>query len=69
MSNCGSHCAAQDIPSPARLSGIYFKGGQIVHKGDLLFVIDPRPYEIKLTQTQAALETANAIRTPQEIGI
>src|SRR5258705_10141257 len=42
------------------LSEIHFKDGQIVHKGDLLFVIDPRPYEIKLAQAQAALESANA---------
>src|SRR6202022_3738007 len=26
------------------LTDIHFKDGQIVHKGDLLFVIDPRPY-------------------------
>src|SRR5436305_8940890 len=42
------------------LTEIHFKDGQIVHKGDLLFVIDPRPYEIKLAQAQAALESANA---------
>src|SRR5262249_9531474 len=27
------------------LTEIHFTDGQIVHKGDLLFVIDPRPYE------------------------
>ena len=32
------------------LTEIHFKDGDIVHKGDLLFVIDPRPYEIKLEQ-------------------
>ena len=42
------------------LVGIHFKDGQIVHKGDLLFTIDPRPYEIKLAQANAALETAKA---------
>ncbi len=42
------------------LTEIHFKDGQIVHKGDLLFVIDPRPYEIKLEQAQAALQTATA---------
>jgi RND family efflux transporter MFP subunit len=42
------------------LTEIHFKDGQIVHKGDLLFVIDPRPYEIKLAQAQAALQTAAA---------
>jgi len=42
------------------LTEIHFKDGQIVHKGDLLFVIDPRPYEIKLAQAKAALQTATA---------
>jgi multidrug efflux system membrane fusion protein len=42
------------------LTEIHFKDGQIVHKGDLLFVIDPRPYEIKLEQAKAALQTAAA---------
>lgn len=42
------------------LTEIHFKDGDIVHKGDLLFVIDPRPYEIKLAQAKAALDTANA---------
>jgi len=42
------------------LTEIHFQDGQIVHKGDLLFVIDPRPYEIKLEQAKAALQTANA---------
>ncbi len=42
------------------LTEIHFRDGQIVHKGDLLFVIDPRPYEIKLEQAKAALQTATA---------
>ena len=42
------------------LTEIHFKDGQIVRKGDLLFVVDPRPYEIRLAQAQAALQTATA---------
>jgi membrane fusion protein, multidrug efflux system len=42
------------------LTGIYFKDGGIVQKGDLLFTIDPRPYEIRLAQARAQLETATA---------
>lgn len=42
------------------LSEIHFKDGQFVKKGDLLFVIDPRPYEIKLQQAKAELMTAKA---------
>lgn len=42
------------------LTEIHFKDGQIVHKGDLLFVIDPRPYEVKLAQANAQLVTAQS---------
>jgi multidrug efflux system membrane fusion protein len=42
------------------LTGIHFKDGDIVHKGDLLFSIDPRPYEIRLAQATAQLETGSA---------
>jgi RND family efflux transporter MFP subunit len=42
------------------LTEIDFTDGQVVHKGDLLFVIDPRPYEIQLAQAQAAVLSAKA---------
>jgi RND family efflux transporter MFP subunit len=42
------------------LTEIHFQDGQIVHKGDLLFVIDPRPYEIRLAEAKAQLQTAQA---------
>ena len=42
------------------LMGIHFTDGAIVHKGDLLFTIDPAPYQIKLDQARAQLEIANA---------
>src|SRR6267378_96239 len=42
------------------LTEIHFKDGQIVHKGDLLFMIDPRPYEIKLAKATAQLQTASS---------
>jgi RND family efflux transporter MFP subunit len=42
------------------LTGIYFKDGDIVHRGDLLFTIDPQPYEIRLAQAKAQLESAAA---------
>jgi multidrug efflux system membrane fusion protein len=37
------------------LLGVYFKEGQDVRKGDLLFKIDPRPYDIALKQAEASL--------------
>jgi len=42
------------------LNGIHFKDGDVVHQGDLLFTIDPRPYEIRLAQATAQLESATA---------
>jgi membrane fusion protein, multidrug efflux system len=46
--------------SGGTLTGIHFKDGDIVQQGDLLFTIDPRPYEIRLAQATAQLETASA---------
>src|SRR5258706_390446 len=60
----GQFSAVDRIEVRAQVGGtlteIHFKDGQIVHKGDLLFVIDPRPYEIKLAQANAQLQTAKA---------
>src|SRR5713226_8500720 len=60
----GQFSAVDRIEVRAQVGGtlteIHFKDGQIVHKGDLLFVIDPRPYEIKLAKATAQLQTASA---------
>jgi multidrug efflux system membrane fusion protein len=45
------------------LTAIEFQDGQIVHKGDLLFVIDPRPFQIRLDQAVAQFQTAQAKET------
>jgi multidrug efflux system membrane fusion protein len=42
------------------LTGIFFKDGDVVRKGDLLFTIDARPYEITLAEADAQLEVASA---------
>jgi RND family efflux transporter MFP subunit len=42
------------------LTGISFKDGDIVHQGDLLFTIDPQPYEIVLAEATARLGVATA---------
>jgi multidrug efflux system membrane fusion protein len=42
------------------LSGIHFKDGQMVKKGDLLFTIDRRPFQIALEQMKANLAQARA---------
>ena len=38
-----------------QLMSVNYKEGDLVHKGDLLLEIDPRPYEVQLTQAQGQL--------------
>src|SRR5512135_1246275 len=40
------------------LQGIHFKQGAEVKKGELLFTIDPRPYQAELARAEAALASA-----------
>jgi RND family efflux transporter MFP subunit len=60
----GQFAAIDDVDIRARVSGylteIHFQDGQIVHQGDLLFVIDPRPYQATLASAQAQLAQAQA---------
>ena len=60
----GQFSAVNQVGLRAQVSGylteIHFQDGQIVRKGDLLFIIDPRPYEIQLQQATAQRETAAA---------
>lgn len=43
------------------VTGVYFKEGQAVRKGDRLFAIDPRPFEIALRQAESLLEKDRAM--------
>lgn len=60
----GQFAAVDSVEIRARVSGylesVHFRDGQIVQKGDLLFVIDPRPFEAAAASTQAALAQATA---------
>lgn len=38
------------------LTGVYFKEGETVKKGDLLFTVDPRDYQTSLDKAKAGLE-------------
>jgi RND family efflux transporter MFP subunit len=54
--------AVDTVEVRARISGVLddvkFKDGAIVNQGDLLFVIDPRPFERVLDRDRAALQGA-----------
>lgn len=57
--------AVETVEVRARVSGylqsVNFKDGAIVKKGDLLFVIDPRPYQAVLNQAKSEV-TRNRVR-------
>jgi len=56
--------AVDRVDLRARVSGylesVHFRDGQMVNEGDLLFVIDPRPFVAALDQAKAELERAQA---------
>jgi RND family efflux transporter MFP subunit len=60
----GQFSAVEQVELRAQVGGtlteIHFKDGDVVQKDHLLFTIDPRPYEIRLAQANAQLETATA---------
>jgi len=60
----GRFTAVETVEVRARVSGfidsIHFKDGQLVKQGDLLFVIDPRPYRFAVEQAKADTERAAA---------
>ncbi|HEY7640789.1 MAG TPA: efflux RND transporter periplasmic adaptor subunit [Steroidobacteraceae bacterium] len=56
--------AVESVEVRPRVTGyiesVNFSEGSTVHKGDLLFVIDPRPYRAELSKAEAELERAIA---------
>jgi RND family efflux transporter MFP subunit len=60
----GRLAAVDSVEVRARVSGylqsVHFDDGAIVEKGDLLFVIDPRPYRAVLHRTKAQAGQAEA---------
>jgi membrane fusion protein, multidrug efflux system len=59
LSGLGNVTAYYTVSVKSRVDGelteVKFKEGQFVNKGDLLAVIDPRPYQVQLEQAQAQL--------------
>jgi len=64
LTELGTVIPITNVTVPARqagyLSQVLFTEGQHVKKGDLLAVIDPRPYEVALEQYQGTLEQDKA---------
>ncbi len=60
----GQFQAQESVEIRARVSGylesVNFTDGQLVETGDLLFVVEPRPYEIALDSAKAQLKQADA---------
>ena len=60
----GRVTAIETVDLRPRVSGyvqqVAYQEGQEVKKGDLLFVVDPRPYKARLAQAEADLERARA---------
>lgn len=58
----GQFSAVDQVDLSAQVSGylteIHVADGQLVHRGDLLFVVDQRPYSIALQQAVAQYQTA-----------
>jgi RND family efflux transporter MFP subunit len=66
----GRFDAVDEVAVRARVGGylqeVHFTDGALVNKGDLLFVIDQRPYAIAVEQAAAQLQSAKATLTYTE---
>jgi RND family efflux transporter MFP subunit len=60
----GRFAASTAVEVRPRVSGaitaIHFHDGQMVQKGQLLFTVDPRPYEAALAETRAGVATSQS---------
>ncbi len=69
----GQTDAVQVVDIRARVTGylnkMLFKEGSEVNKGDLLFVIDPRPYQAQLDQAQGQVDANEASFKLREVGL
>jgi len=61
IGNVGGYTVSVEAQVAGELLDVHFKEGDFVHKGQLLFTIDPRPYEAALAQAQAQLSRDKAV--------
>lgn len=59
--------ASETVPIRARVNGVLmergFEEGQLVTEGQVLFRIDPKPFEVALRRAEAGLQSAQAVFT------
>src|SRR5438309_8326068 len=61
IGNVGGYTVSVEAQVAGELLEVHFTEGDFVHKGQLLFTIDPRPYEAALAQRQATLMRDQAV--------
>ncbi len=61
IGNVGSYSVSVRAQVSGELLDVHFREGDFVHKGQLLFTIDSRPYEAALAQAQATLLRDKAV--------
>lgn len=52
-----------------RVMAVYYKEGQIVHKGQALLEIDPRPYQANLTQAEGTLKRDQGVLAEAQVDL
>lgn len=61
----GATLGSQDVPIRARVEGFLdsmdFREGRFVDKGDLLYTIDPQPFQAKLVEAKSLLAAAETV--------
>ena len=61
IGNVGGYTVSVEAQVAGELLDVHFKEGDFVHKDQLLFTIDPRPYEAALAHAQATLLRDKAV--------